>query len=154
MRRYDKEINDPEVIREVLTNSRILRLGMIDNDEAYIVPVNYAFENGLIYIHSASHGRKMDILRSNNVVSFEIEYSEEIITDEKPCEWSAKYRSVMGKGSITVENDPARKKAGLDIIMKRYGASGELKYDESSVSRMVLLILKITSMTGKQSGSW
>lgn len=154
MRRHDKEIRDPEVIREVLTNSRILRLGMIDNNEAYIVPVNYAYENGLIYIHSAPHGRKMEILRSNNIVSFEIEYSEEIITDEKPCEWSAKYRSVMGKGSITIENDPVRKKTGLDLIMRRYGASGDLKYDESSVSRMVLLIMQITSLTGKQSGSW
>jgi nitroimidazol reductase NimA-like FMN-containing flavoprotein (pyridoxamine 5'-phosphate oxidase superfamily) len=154
MRRHDKEISDPEVIREILTNSRILRLGMVDKNEVYIVPVNYAYENGLIYMHSAPHGRKMEILRSNNIVSFEIEYSEEIITDEKPCEWSARYRSVMGKGSITIENDPARKKAGLDFIMRRYGASGRLKYDESSVSRMVLLIMSIISLTGKQSGTW
>lgn len=154
MRRHDKEIRDPAIIKEILTNSRILRLGMVYNNEAYIIPVNYAYTDGMIYIHSAPQGRKMEILRSNNLVSFEIEYSEEIISDDKPCEWSAKYRSIMGKGTITIENDPVRKKAGLDLIMRRYGASGELIYDESSVSRMVLLILQITSLTGKQSGTW
>jgi len=154
MRRQDKEIKDTAIIHEILTNSRICHIGMVDNNEAYIVPVNYAYENGLIYIHSAPHGRKMEILRSNNLVSFVIEFSDEIIMDANPCEWSAKYRSVMGKGTISIENDQVLKKAGLDLIMRKYGAVTELNYDESSVSRMVLLILKIISVTGKQSGAW
>ncbi len=154
MRRYDKEIKDQAIIQEILTNSRVLRLGMVDNNEAYIVPVNYAYENGLIYIHSAPHGRKIELLKKNGRVSFEIEHSEEIIKNDIPCEWSAKYRSVMGKGTITIDNEPVRKKSGLDLIMKKYGSSGELTYDEASFSRMILLVLKVNHVTGKQSGDW
>lgn len=154
MRRQDKEIKDSKVIDFILGDSRICRLGLVDNGEAYIVPVNYAYKDGIIYIHSAPRGRKMDILRKNNFVSFEITASEEVIMNELPCEWSAKYRSVMGTGIIETENNPDAKKAGLDLIMRKYGATGELRYDEGSVSRMVLLKLRVDRVTGKQSGDW
>lgn len=154
MRRKDKEINDERVIQEILMKSRICRLGLVENDEAYIVPVNYGYHEGQIYIHSAANGRKMDILRKKSSVTFEIEYSEEIIKDNKPCEWSAKYRSVTGHGTINIVTDTKAKKAGLDIIMRKYAAEGELSYDNSSVARIVILVLTITSITGKQSGNW
>lgn len=154
MRRKDKEITDDSVIQEILAKSRICRLGLVENEEAYIVPVNYGYQNGNIYIHSAAQGRKMEILKKNNLVAFEIEYSEEVIKDDKPCEWSARYRSVMGRGTVNIVTDPTEKKAGLDIIMRKHGSEGELIYDESSVSRIVLLVLRINSISGKQSGTW
>ena len=124
MRRHDKEIADQNIISDILSDSQICRLGFVDNDEAYIVPVNFAYKDGFIYIHSASQGRKMDILRRNNKVCFEIEYGEEIIKNNIPCEWSAKYRSVMGKGIVSIETETDKKIAGLDLIMKKYGARG------------------------------
>ncbi len=154
MRRHDKEIADQNIISDILSNSQICRLGFVDNDEAYIVPVNFAYKDGFIYIHSASQGRKMDILRRNNKVCFEIEHGEEIIKNNIPCEWSAKYRSVMGKGIVSIETETDKKIAGLDLIMKKYGARGTQKFDDASVARIVLLVLEITSLTGKQSGDW
>jgi nitroimidazol reductase NimA-like FMN-containing flavoprotein (pyridoxamine 5'-phosphate oxidase superfamily) len=154
MRKKDKEITDKEILEEILVKSQICRLGLVDNDEAYIVPVNYAYEDGLIYIHSAPGGRKIDILEQNNQVSFEIEFSSEIIKSILPCEWSSKYRSLMGRGSVSIENDIETKKRGLDLIMRKYGAGNDLKYSTSDLSRMIILKLKINSMTGKQSGIW
>lgn len=154
MRRQEKEITDSSIIREILAKSEICRLGFVDNEEAYIVPVNYAYEDGIIYIHSATGGRKVDLIKRNSRVSFEIEYSNEIIKAGTPCEWSARYRSIMGKGNIIIEEDPVLKKKGLDLIVTRYGSNIELNYDESLFSRTILLILKIESITGKQSGIW
>jgi len=154
MRRTDKEITDENVINDMMTKSRICRLGFVDNGEAYIVPVNFAYSEGVIYIHSAHSGKKMDILKQNNRVSFEIEYYSEIIEGERPCDWTVKYRSVMGKGSVIIENDATAKKAGLDLIMRKYGAQGELVYDEAVLTRMTLLKLTVESVTGKQSGNW
>ena len=154
MRRLDKEINDENVIIEMLTKSRICRFGFVDNDEAYIVPFRFAYADGCIYVHSAPEGRKMDLIKKNNRVSFEIEYYTEIVEDEKACNWTLKYRSAMGKGVISVENDKTSKINGLNLIMRKYGAKGDLKYDENSLSKMVLLKLQIDSITGKQSGNW
>ena len=154
MRRKEKEITDNQLIQKILSESEICRLGLVDNGEAYIVPVNYAFDNGTIYIHSAPEGRKIELIRQNNSVTFEIELPEEIIRDNSPCNWSAKYRSAMGKGIISILSDAVSKKSGLDLIMKKYGAGGELNYNESSLAKMILLELRITSVTGKQSGDW
>ncbi len=154
MRLLDREITDKSVIDEILTKSRICRFGFVDEGEAYIVPLNFAFSEGNIYVHSAHSGRKMDIIRRNDKVSFEVEYYSEIVEAEKACNWTAKYRSAMGKGTITIEDDKKSKINGLNLIMRKYGAKGDLVYDEGSLSRMTLLKLKIESVTGKQSGDW
>ena len=154
MRRLDKKITDEKVIEEILLRSDICRLGLVDNGEAYIVPVNYAYENNVIYIHSAHAGRKMELLKQNNRVGFEIEFHQEIVKSDIACAWTTKYRSVMGKGTITIDNDIAAKKTGMDLIMRKYGADIELNYKESILERMTILMLKIESITGKQSGDW
>jgi nitroimidazol reductase NimA-like FMN-containing flavoprotein (pyridoxamine 5'-phosphate oxidase superfamily) len=154
MRRLDKEIKDEAVIREILEESGLCRLGFVDNNEAYIVPVNYACEGMTIYFHSAPAGRKIELMKKNNQVSFEIEHTAEIITGELPCSWTARYRSVMGRGILSTETDPALKKEAMDLIMRKYGAEMELNYDENVFSRMIIIKLQIQSLTGKQSGVW
>jgi nitroimidazol reductase NimA-like FMN-containing flavoprotein (pyridoxamine 5'-phosphate oxidase superfamily) len=154
MRRLDKQITDKQVIEEILLQSDICRLGLVDQDEAYIVPVNYAYADNVIYIHSAHAGRKMELLKQNNRVSFEIELHHEVVKSDIPCNWTAKYRSVMGKGTITISNDPDAKKRGMDLIMRKYGADMELNYNEKVLARMTILLLEIESLTGKQSGDW
>ena len=112
MRRQEKEITDNQVIQKILSGSDVCRLGLVDNGEAYIVPVNYAYDNGTIYIHSAPEGRKIELIRQNNLVTFETELPAEILRDHIPCNWSARYRSVMGKGIISILSDTESKKEG------------------------------------------
>ena len=154
MRRLDKQITDPEILNKILNESHICRLGLVENGEAYIVPVNFAHADGVIYIHSALAGRKIDIIRSNNRVSFEMELDYELVTSDIPCGWTEKYRSIMGKGSIIIDNDLDSKKHGLNLIMRKYGTTMELNYDEKILARMMILKLTIESYTGKQSGEW
>jgi len=154
MRRPEKEIRDETVIRQVLDESMICRLGLVENGEAYIVPVNYAYQDGMIYVHSASEGRKISIIRKNSRVSFEIEYTSSTIKGEIPCKWGTKYRSIMGTGTVTIVDEPGLKRNGLDLIMKKYGSFADPEYDTTSLEHIVLLKLKVESVTGKQSGVW
>lgn len=154
MRRHDKEIKDSLVLEDILNRSELCRIGLVEDGMAYIVPLNYGYANGTIYMHSAPNGRKMEILKRNNRVSFEIEFSGEVVKKEEACRWTAKYRSVMGHGTIAIITDSERKRFGMDIIMRKYGFEGEIKYDDASLSRMVILELKIEAVQGKQSGDW
>lgn len=154
MRRLDKKITDEKIIEEILLKSDICRLGLIDNGSAYIVPVNYAYKNGVIYIHSAKEGKKISILQSNNQVAFEIEYNHQIMESEKACGWTTKYRSVMGKGTVTITQNVEEKTEALDLIMRKYGATIELNYDPRVLERVCILQLQIESIEGKQSGEW
>ncbi len=154
MRRTDKEITDLKIMSDILVNSSICRLGLVEDGEAYIVPVNYAFKDGYIFIHSAVEGRKMEILKTNPKVTFEIEYLNEIVKNEVACKWGTKYRSVMGKGTIEIRYDAESKRECFDLLMKKYGADFLPIYDESALEKAAVLRLKIESYTGKQSGVW
>jgi uncharacterized protein len=154
MRRKDKEITDPDVLMQIIHGSHICRIAMIDGNQPYLVPMNYGFLHNALYFHSAMGGRKYEALKRNNRVCFEIEYFNEVIKDEIPCEWTSKYRSVIGYGNIEFITGFEEKKKGLDIIMAHHGRKGQNVYKDSAVESIVVLKLNILEMTGKQSGEW
>jgi uncharacterized protein len=150
----DKEISDPEILEEILNLSKVCRIALNDGEFPYIVPFNYGYGDGALYFHSATTGKKIDLIRKNNKACFEIEYDNQIIPHEKACKWTAKYRSVIGYGTVDIITDRGEKIRGLDRIMSHYGKSGHNLYDERQVDNLVILKLTIDKMTGKQSGNW
>lgn len=154
MRKANQEITDWSIIEEILSEAMICRLAMIDKDESYLLPFNYGYKNRCLYIHSAISGKKIEILRSNPNVSFEIEDRASLITAEKACGWSTMYRSIVGKGKVEIIHDPQQKIEGLLIIMKQHGAKGELSFEEKELRNMVILKVTIDEVCGKKSGNW
>jgi uncharacterized protein len=154
MRRKDKEIRSKDIIGQLLSSSDICRIAMIDGDRPYMVPLNYGYDGNALYFHSAMAGRKIEILKQNNKVCFEIEYQNEVIRNEIPCEWSAKYRSLIGYGTIVFITEPEAKMKGLDIIMAHYGKTGANTYKPGNLENIFILKLNIEEISGKQSGDW
>ncbi len=123
MRRKDREITDETAIRAILDKAQVLHLAMIDGDRPYVVPLHYGYtlENGVLtlYLHSAKEGRKLDVLQKNGRVAFVLETDVASISGgEIPCKYGAAYASVMGEGKAVFLTDPAKKAAGLQILMK------------------------------------
>lgn len=60
MRRKDREITDPERIRDIVERCACCRIGFYDNGEVYIVPLNFGYEIGehgyVFYFHGAAEG--------------------------------------------------------------------------------------------------
>jgi nitroimidazol reductase NimA-like FMN-containing flavoprotein (pyridoxamine 5'-phosphate oxidase superfamily) len=154
MRKANQEIRDESVIEEILAGARICRIAMMDGERPYILPFNYGYRDRCIYIHSAPEGKKIELLKRDNRVCFEIEHTVRIIKDEKACNWSTLYRSLVGYGTVEIITDPVGKQQGLEILMAQHGAPGRTDFDRKSMNRMVILKLTITSVTGKQSGNW
>jgi len=154
MRKANQEITDKSVLEEILSHSKICRLAMIDNGLPYILPFNFGYLDNCIYIHSAPVGKKIDVLRENPLVCFEVEQKAEIIEDEIACKWSTLYRSVIGYGNVEIVSDFKEKKHGLEIIMAQHGAKGKMEFDSKEVEFIVVLKLAISTMTGKQSSNW
>lgn len=154
MRRSKQEIMDKAVLEEILEGAEICRLSMLDGQLPYIVPVNYGYREGKIYIHSAPKGKKMDLLLQNQQVCFEVEDSVEIVKGDEACDWTTRYRSVVGYASVDILSDEAGKQEGLEVIMAQHGASGQVEFDPKDLKRMVIIRLTITSQTGKQSSNW
>lgn len=115
--------------------------------------MNYAYENGKIYFHSAIAGRKIDLIKTNNQVCFNIEGNYEIVKAQKACGWSAKYRSIIGYGSIRIEESEEIKIKGLDLIMKKYGAEGKQEYAIGALKNTAMIVISIDELSAKQSGN-
>jgi uncharacterized protein len=156
MRRSNQEIKDPGIIEEILKGSELCRLGFVDIDKAYVLPFNYGYKDNCIYIHCATEGKKLELIRTNNVVCIEIDQSLKIEKHKKACNWSMKYRSLIGYGKVIIITDALKKKHGLDIIMKHNGAGEEtdLNYDSHEIDSLIVLEIQILEITGKQSGNW
>ena len=150
MRKSEREIEDKSLIDKILLESIICRIGLFDDEYPYVFPVNYGFKNNALFIHCAQQGKKIDLIRKNNKACFEIEDSYKIVEDEISCNWTTKYRSLIGYGEIEIVNDFDQKKQGLDVIMKQHGKM-ENSYSDKLINRVLILKLNIKSVTGKQS---
>lgn len=153
MRRKDKKIEDSKIINAILTQSQICHIAFLDEEYPYVVPMNYGFKDNALYFHCATQGKKLDLIKRNNKVGFEIIQFHELIKKEKSCDWTTKYRSIMGTGKIDIITDSDQKRAGLDILMKQHGREINT-YEDKAVKRVVVLKLAIHSITAKQSGDW
>jgi len=153
MRKVNQEIRDEEVLKEILSGAVICRVAMMDGNLPYIIPFNYGYKEGCIFIHSAPEGKKIDLLRQNNRVCFEVEETAELIKGEKACAWTTRYRSVVGYGNVEILSDEKSKQLGLELIMAQHGAPELVDFEPKNKKRMVILKLTITSMTGKRSSS-
>ena len=151
MRKSRQEISDPMTLEEILRRQIVCRLAMVDRGKPYIVPVNFGYKEGCLYIHSAPEGKKIDLLRQNPEICFEVEEVLEIIKGEKACDWSTRYRSVVGYGKAEILSDEASKQEGLEVIMAQHGAPQLKAFNPANMGRMVLIKIRISSMSGKRS---
>lgn len=154
MRRSGQEIKDKKILDEILSGAIICRVAMMDGDQPYLLPFNYGYRDGCIYIHSAPAGKKIDVLRQNPRVCFEIEHAVDLEKGEMACDWSTTYRSLIGYGNVEILSDDQSKQQGLEVIMAQHGAPELLDFEPGNLKRMVILKLTISSMTGKQSSNW
>jgi len=154
MHRKNNEITDKKIIEEILTKSELCRVAILDDEFPYIVPFNYGYRDNALYFHSATKGKKIDLIRKNNKVCFEITYSSEITKGENACDWATKYRSVIGYGTIEIISDLQEMEKGLDVLLEHYGRTENNIYNAKSIKNMFILKLSIESLTGKQLGDW
>lgn len=121
MRRSDREIKDPLALREIIRSCPICRIAMNDGDRPYIVPLNfgYSFEGDqlTLYFHSAPQGKKIDLLRSNPNVSFEMDCNHQLLAAEKACQYGFRFASIIGSGQAQFIEETVEKSDALNAIM-------------------------------------
>jgi len=152
MRRKEKQIIDPKLIEEILEMNTICRIGFVDGEHPYIIPLNYGYKDNNLFIHSAIEGKKIEILKKNKNVCVEITDSIEIITSEKACNYGTKFRSVICNGTIHRVLELEKKVAGLKLIMKQHTGNEDWDIPKAAVEKISVFKVEIESMTGKSSG--
>ena len=151
MRRKEKEVLDRDEIESIIRKADVCRLGFSDNDIPYIVPLNFGYKENCLYFHTAKAGKKIDMIKTNNRVCFELDIDHEVVRAENPCDWNMKFQSVIGYGEAFLLEDIDDKRLALDIIMEHYSGRPD-GYKEKLVDHLAVIKVQIESMTGKKSG--
>jgi len=152
MRKKEKEIKDKSGIESIIKRATVCRIALSEDNVPYVVPLNFGYKDNFLYFHSAKEGRKIDMIRKNKNVCFEIDIDSEPIEAEYPCNWSMKYYSIIGFGEAFVVEDLEEKREALDIIMEHYSGKSSFEYPEKIINSLAVIKVRIESMTGKKSG--
>jgi nitroimidazol reductase NimA-like FMN-containing flavoprotein (pyridoxamine 5'-phosphate oxidase superfamily) len=150
MRRSEKEIADRAELQRILAAARVCRVAMCDGDRPYLVPLSFALDGDDLVLHSARDGRKLEVLRRNPAVCFEVEEGVAVRPAATACDFSFGFTSVLGFGDVEFVDDLAERRRLLGLFGPRYGAPpGELP--EREVARTRVLRVRIRELTGKRS---
>ena len=151
MRRSEKEIVDQSRIEAIINRALVCRVALCDDAQPYVIPVNFGYNDGCLYIHSAPEGKKLDILRRNPKVAFEVDIDHALVAGNEPCSYTFNYRSVVGFGTAAILHNPSEKRKGMDAIVSHYAGSNGI-YPEDALAKVTVVRIEISSMTGRQTG--
>jgi len=151
MRKSELEITDRAEIEEILRQATVVHVGMADAGRPYVVPMNFGYAGGCLYLHSGAEGRKIDVLKRNPLVCFEVDANVEVVPGKAPCRFGMKYRSVIGYGKATFIEDAQGKIEAFNVMMPKF-RPGPYEYGEDPLARAVVIRIDIDSMTGKRAG--
>lgn len=141
MRRSDREITDLGEILSIINDCKVIHLAMVDDGEPYLLPLNfgYACEGGAFsfFCHSAREGRKLDILRKNPTVAFEMDCRGALDEHDVACQCGYYFASVTGVGHVEFL-DGEEKLVALASLM-RHMAGREDQFTEQQARTVEVL---------------
>ena len=152
MTKRERQITDEAQIMDILDKGKVLHLGLAVDNEPYVVPMNYGYthEDGklVIYLHSAVRGKKLDMIRANPKVFFEIDCDLVPFESELPCQYGLAYSSVMGKGIARIVDDVEEKKKAMSILMKTQTGK-DFTFEDRLVSIVAVIRIDVEAYTAK-----
>lgn len=101
------ELTDKQ-IEDMLNSCFTGRIGCYADNEMYIVPVAFVYEKPYIYVHS-KEGRKIDMMRKNNKVCFQLDIIENL----------GNWRSAIIWGTYEELQEPDDIKKAVELITSK-----------------------------------
>ena len=152
MTKRARQVTDPQQIKEILDTAQVVHLGLCVDNAPYVVPMNYGYtmEDGklTLYLHSAVRGKKLDMIRTNPKVFFEMDCDRKPFEGNLPCQYGLSYSSLMGRGTATIVEDVEEKKKAMSILMKTQ-TDKDFSFEDRLVSIVTVIRIDAAEYTAK-----
>jgi uncharacterized protein len=156
VKRY--EIQSKDKIIQFLNSQSVGRIASLDsNGYPQIIPMNFVYNNGAIYMHSHPFGEKLDNIRRNPNVGFEVDQHVCFLpsyyfhpTDASQAD--TLYISVVIKGKAEIVHGKEEKAIALNALMLKYQKEGKyetLNSNMPSVHEVAVFKVIPKEMRGK-----
>ena len=146
-------LSKTEEIENIINEAQVCYLGMSENNIPYVLPMNFAYEPGVLYLHAAPEGHKLEVLEANPNVCININTGNELFHRHKEvgCSWGMKFKSVNIFGKAGFIEDYAEKYRIMQLFMIKF--SGEsYEFSEPSIRNVAIIRVEIGKITGKVYG--
>ena len=108
-----------EEIEQFLSCARVGRLGIIAHDKPYVVPVGFGYSKGKVFFHTCAKGLKMNVLKKNPSVCFEVDEALSDVT---------MFKSAIILGTAEIISDEKKMIPYLQKLIDKYRVP--LSFDE------------------------
>ena len=147
-------IDNKEELYSIIKKCQVCHVSMVDPDgNPYVIPMNFGFDQDVVYLHSSRKGKKIDILKNNpNVcINFTTDHLLRYQDENVACSWSMKYRSVLIYGKVEFVEETEQKILHLNEVMKNYSPK-EFKYNPPSIREVCCWKVVVEKYEGKVFG--
>lgn len=146
-------IEERERIEAIILKCKICYVGITDREgNPYVLPMNFGYKDGIIYLHSGPEGSKLEMLAHNNHVCITFCTGHELVYQHPTmaCSYSMRSESAMCRGKVVfIEDDDIEEKRNvLNIIMRNY-TDNDFKYSDPSVRHVKVWKVKVEQISGK-----
>jgi len=152
MRRKEKAIESIEEMKYILQTVKHITVAMCEDNVPYLVTLSHGYdpEQHRIYFHCASEGKKIDILKKNNIIWGQALMDEGYV--QGSCDHL--YATTQFKGKVTFIEDFEEKKTALQVMIRKLDNKPEeiekAQLTEKSISRVAIGKIDIEYMSGKR----
>jgi uncharacterized protein len=153
MRRIDREVTSISEIEEIILKADVCRLAFASDNIPYVVTMNFGYSANpkqTLFFHCANSGRKLDMIRKNKYVCFQMDIDHQLVQGKKSCDCGMKFSSLVGYGNISIVDEKEEKLKGLNCIVGHYGGEGENSFNEKVMERTTVLRLEILEISAKK----
>lgn len=127
------------------------RLATVGPEGPYITPLHYVLSDDIIYFHSSTEGKKLDNLRADNRVCFEVSKLIDILKHNNPCKFSTRFISVQVFGKAYIVKETEEKLAALNLLVKSFVKGDFAPICTEVASKVTVIALHIESISARES---
>jgi nitroimidazol reductase NimA-like FMN-containing flavoprotein (pyridoxamine 5'-phosphate oxidase superfamily) len=142
-----------EEMEKIIDEAQVCYVGMAEANHPYVLPMNFAYEPGVFYLHAAPEGHKLEVLNGNPEVCLNINTGNELFHRHKEvgCSWGMKFKSINAFGKAIRIDDYQEKYRIMQLFMIKF--SGEsYEFSEPSIRNVAIIRIDVEKMTGKVYG--
>jgi nitroimidazol reductase NimA-like FMN-containing flavoprotein (pyridoxamine 5'-phosphate oxidase superfamily) len=142
-------------VEKVIRKCEVCHVAMVSPDgDPYLVPFNFGYADGYIYLHSDPKGMKIDYLKNNPKVCINFTTDHDLfhINKEVACSYGMRYRSVIVNGEVEFIDTIEEKERFLNVFMGQYVEGGDFTYSGPALTNVCVMRVKVENFKGKLYG--
>jgi nitroimidazol reductase NimA-like FMN-containing flavoprotein (pyridoxamine 5'-phosphate oxidase superfamily) len=152
------EIHSKDKMIDFINGQPVGRIASLDsNGYPQVIPMNFVYHNAGVYMHSHPFGEKLDNIRRNPSVGFEVDQHICFLPSyyfhpKDASQADTLYISVVMKGKAEIVQSNEEKAVALNALMKKYQKEGRyeaLDANMPSVHEVAIIKIVPKDMRGK-----